>query len=132
MHIYHSLHHSYSVMLIIDFKYFLLLCIQIQLLLALWSVWSIWLSVNCCESHWSWYEYVISCISNDWNLPSINRDSTCCIWSCNVCSVHKVIVVLSIMLILVLELLLGIFVTVIVCHISFVWYSDCSFLIMTV
>ena len=78
LHIYHPLHHSYSMMLIIDFKYFLLLSIQIQLLLALWSIWSIWLSVNCCESHWSWHEYVISCISNNWNLPSFNLDSACC------------------------------------------------------
>lgn len=132
MHIYHPLHHSYSVMLVIDFKYFLLLSIQIQLLLALWSIWSIWLSVNCCESHWSWHEYVISCVSDNWNLSSFNWDSSCCVWSCDICSVHKVIVVLSIMLILVLELLLCVFVTVVICHIPFVWYSDSSFLIMTV
>jgi len=133
LHVNHSLNHANSMMLIVNFKYFLLLSIQVQRLLALGSIRSIRLSVNCCESHWSRNEYVISCISSDWNLSSFNWHSAGCIRCCNSCPVHEIILMLSIVLILILELwLLSVFIAIVICHISFIWYSNCSFLIMTV
>ena len=133
MHVNHTLYHANSMMLIVNFKYFLLLGIQIQRLLALGSTRSIWLSINRCESHRSRNEYIISCVSNVWYLSSVNWHPASRIWCCYCCSVHEVIVMLSIVLVLILELwLLCVFVAVVICHISFIWYSYCSFLIMTV
>jgi hypothetical protein len=132
LHIYHTLYHTYSVMLIVNFKNFLLLSVQIHLLLTLWSIWSIRLSVNCCESHWSRHKNVIICITYNRNLTSFYWNSTCCIWCCNASSVYKIIVVLSIMLILILELLLCVFIAIVISDISFIWYSNRSFLIVTV